>query len=295
MNGRASTPTAIPGRRPQMLRFGAWLGAASLLGALLACGLGGGQEVAEEDFCQRASSVILDFGQGEMDMAVAADTLDVLAGDAPDEIRADLALLADASREMGEALEAGSSPSYDEAEVDAAGDRVDRYLAEECGLTDLVDNVSEFESAGDDLPAGDDPDQDAADPGALGEDRYLMSASGAFEFEHRGEVYCSLIGGEFYLEFYDDDDPDLGYDGYAVMEKVVPGTYQGEFAFYTPDEDVAIGPATITITSVDPMQDDLVSVAGEIEGEYEGEVLGSGSVTGSWRCVMLAEEAEGAY
>ncbi len=228
---------------------------------------------AGSGFCTRAAQVIAAFtGTGDLEDAVAA--MEALAGEAPVELRADLEMLAEANRTF---LETGNSEGLNEDEIDAAGDRVDAFLQSECGLTD--------------------PDEDQFDDGSAAgsSNTYQMTSTGAYTFEHTGEASCWLVSGGFGVEFFSDQDSDIAYDAAADAEKAVPGTYEGDLGFYTPDEEFALGPATITIEEVNDAGNDAVEVRGSIEGSYESEELGNGQVTGSFSCLITAEEAAGEY
>ncbi len=220
-------------------------------------------------FCARAAQVIAVFDEegGDLEDAVAA--IEKMADDAPAEIAGDLRLMAQVWRQIAQ-----GDYSYDEDQLDAAGDRIDTYLASECGIED---------------------DEEQLDEGAGASNTFEMTATGTIEFQHSGEASCSLVSGAFGVEFYSEQDPDLAYDAYAEAEKAVPGVYQGEFGLYTPDEEVAFGDATIAIEEVNDLQDGAVEVIGRIEGGYVGDELGGGQVSGSFRCLISAEEAAGEY
>lgn len=226
--------------------------------------------VVGSGLCAGAAQVLAVFaGGGDLEDAVTA--LEKMAEEAPDELRADFELLAQAYQAHLE----GDFDRLSEDDVNAAGDRIDAFLASECGLTD--------------------PDDEELDEGTGASNTYEMTATGALEFQHTGEASCWLVSGGFGIEFYSDQDFDIAYDAAVEAERAEPGIYHGDFGFYTPDEEEAFGPATITIQEVNDLGNDAVEVVGTIEAGYDGDELGSGDVSGSFRCLITAEEAAGEY
>lgn len=234
---------------------------------------GGSGDAFSDPFCLKAAELIAVSFSGE-DHEEAIRLLDELAADAPADLIDDLQILLEANRAY---FEEGDFESIQSDEVDAAGDRVDSYLAERCAGLLESDEESQF-----------------GDSEASGESNsYEMTSTGSYTFEHSGEASCGLVSGQFIVEFYSDQDPDLAYDALAFIERAEPGDYEGDFGFYTPDEETALGDATITIESVTDVGNEAVEIQGMIEAEYDSDELGSGSVSGSFRCLITAEEAAG--
>lgn len=274
-------------------------------------GLGGASQESAA-FCVEAATIYghilaVQTGQGNVEEAQAA--IDRFAQNAPAEIKDDVELLSKPIWESGASAE----------EVEAAADRVADYLVEACGLDletmiaedpelqGILDGLEQMaeemgaaeEAMGADMAEGPGPEMGDETGGGFGLDEpftFAMTSTGDLAFQHTGEFQCSYFDGALILEFYPEQDPDLGYDAYADVEQLQPGAYQGEFGFYTPDEDRAVGPATVVIESVEPVPDmGAVEIVGSIQASYSGEVLGSGEVSGTWRCIMTEEEASGEY
>ncbi len=279
------------------------------------CGLIPGLGGASEDtaaFCVEASTIfgyILAAQTGQGSSEEAQQAIDRFAANAPPEIKADVELL---SKPMWE-----SGASADELE--AAADRVADYLVKTCGLDpesliaedpelqgilDGLEQMAEEMGAAEGAMGAGAPEGPEPEAGTgMGEDFdpeafnvFSMSSTGDLTFEHTGEASCSYLDGALILEFYPEQDLDLAYDAYALMDQLQPGSYEGEFGFYTPDEERAVGPATVAVESVEPLPSmGVVEIVGSIQAAYSGEVLGSGEASGTWRCLMAEEEAAGEY
>ena len=136
------------------------------LAALLLVACGGDDDVSAADFCEDATRFEQRFEQLDAELSggevpspdvfeEAADAIDDLAGDAPGQIRDDLVTVADGVREVAEVLGEVDLDDPDllddpeqaeevqavvarmtaiDAKLEAAGERVEAYLQEECGI-----------------------------------------------------------------------------------------------------------------------------------------------------------------
>jgi hypothetical protein len=112
---------------------------------------GGGDAEASDEFCARADELANDESLDELDItnpedaAIATGLLSGLADIAPDEIRDDIRLLADAYPELAAAIaEAAVDPTASEeafaeleaefAEATAAGERMEQFILDACGV-----------------------------------------------------------------------------------------------------------------------------------------------------------------
>lgn len=118
------------------------------VGALMIVACGGGSDAADADPCDAALEVTEAFDAGDNatsaeDVLAAsgalADALTEFAKVAPDDFSADAELLADGMRRLSQAdPETGPSEELiailDGAEFNDAGDRLEEYVGETCGL-----------------------------------------------------------------------------------------------------------------------------------------------------------------
>lgn len=297
-------------------RLFALVGLMLLLAMACTCGLfsgfkqGSGGDAAA--FCGEAGTIfghILSVQVGHETIEEAQAAIDRFAANAPPGIKADVELLSKPMWESGASAE----------ELEAAADRVSDYLVKTCGLDpetliaedpELQGILASLEQMSEEMGAAEGAMEAGApegpDPEAgigMGEDFapeafnvFSMSSTGDLTFEHTGETGCSYLDGALILEFYPEQDLDLSYDAYALMESLQPGSYGGEFGFYTPDEERAVGPATIVVESVESLADlGAVEIVGTIRASYSGDALGRGEVSGTWRCLMAEEEAAGEH
>lgn len=255
---------------------------ALLLALLLVVAACGGGSAA--DFCGEVTRFQeADFSD---DPEGALAVLERLERSAPGEIADDMEVMVEGVRLILTALEEGdlSEPEgFDEAEFEAASDRVVAYMEEECGIE--LEDTDDLEDDGfEDSGASDDSD-DIPD-----EQVYQMVFDGDLSFEHQGETLCTVFEGQMRIDFYELEE--FVYDYSATVTGFEgPGTYAG--AFEVTDRDAsAQGSAQVEVTTVDPVESGLVLVSGSIDGAYGG-ALGDGTVRGSWSCLLSEDEATG--
>lgn len=269
------------------------LGALLLGLALVACG-GGGDSA--EGFCSRAEAVIDTI---DTDEVVVADQIEELADGAPEEIAADLLLIAEFTRQV-EAFMAGEEvvDPIDESTVEAASDRVETYLVEECGLDPSEDGSDPGSDPGDDGGAGaDDMVGSADDPPDVGDDTaaqelvYALAVSGDIELSHSGDILCTIYEGTIELSFFPESfEWDYGFE--ATGFDGTEGSYAGVFRIGDGTREASEGPGEITISLGEPDDIGLLVASGSISGSYAGET-GSGEFEGTYACEITIEEAAG--
>ncbi|MEO1062237.1 MAG: hypothetical protein AAFZ07_12525 [Actinomycetota bacterium] len=172
-----------------------WFGLAAVVMVLAACG-GSSSSASEESFCGRLSELVSADGLELEDPEQAAQAVEIVRGlrdAAPSEIRDDVGVLADFVETFAEidpddeeaAFEALGEFLVQGDQLEAAGERVERYASEECGVAlddidadadadagadDDADTASEEDADGDlglgdtDLFDGDGPDTYGDDP-----------------------------------------------------------------------------------------------------------------------------------
>jgi hypothetical protein len=150
-------------------------------GGGLASGGGGG------DFCEEAESV-RQLGEAFDDfdpegLQTASDAIDDLAASAPDEISDDMAVMQDAIQQLVDAFD-GVDPDDDEAtaealaslqdldteEIEAASNRIEEFVQEECDIDLSGDDDGTDDGSSDDGSSDDGSSEEAGDPEPIPDD-----------------------------------------------------------------------------------------------------------------------------
>jgi len=247
---------------------------------------GGGAGLAGGGFCSEARKIVAEIDAmdtegmelGEI-YGVIADGYGRLAVAAPAELKSDLTLMADAMRRLDEQFRTGEPLSLTDAEeqaLDAAAERIDAYMENECGI-----DLDEEDAAA----SGDGVDVAPGAPAAGGGNRGTLTVTVG------GETYTESLSGEFAVSC----------DMYGTLEDGSIGVYLegSDFVATIASNNTGVTPGTydglIWVFAFDPDLDEQVYGLQEFDGPFvldeayevtEGMWLFSGSfsltASGEW-------------
>jgi|FLYL01.1.fsa_nt_gi hypothetical protein len=261
------------------------------------------------DFCRRVADFAVATASDDTvdDMERWLDAFEELAADAPPEIREDMQLWADFNRRLAESTETGEDPGFTEedlAALEAAGERLDAYFSDVCGI--------ETDTSADDGFASEDSDPFDTQVATL----QLTGIADATEeytgldvdcaYYPPGELADSAVLGVSLVPFGDGWSVDFAVEGLAELAQ---GTFSGiEIWLYPPDssdladEGVALTStdATVTISSVGSPRETASGTLVRVEGSYSATDLvndldgtPAGSAEGTFACEVVLDWAEG--
>lgn len=265
------------------------------------------------EFCQSAGEAaeILDQAE-EFDFEEALAVLEDVADDAPSAIEDDMDLIIDGFRQFAAFMEDGTEPTIDEAELEAASARLDRYFVDVCGFEDT--------DAGDPGDAGAatsaDTSEDVTEDIDVGMETFegaglTLDISGAVDASDGNYdpffVECTLWGdGDFWLQVY----PDAQQWTLEINASGVPGLETGSWDTYyasaAPPFDSEEGQSglfltgetgTLTIDGIGAVEDiGDGSKAAEVSGQFEVQMAAFDdpsaevTATGTFACLAAVRE-----